>query len=142
MLRARSGTPFSITDQRFDPDQNGLLGNDYLPAGTYSGTGDDVITIDYDGTRNGARGPNYLSLDLRAGYRFRLRAGRSVDAFVDVINATNEPNFSNPTGNRMSPDFLRLTDIVDGGPTRTLQFYVNCDVLSHGSHGPHRFCSV
>jgi hypothetical protein len=124
VLRARSGTPFSITDQRFDPDQNGLLGNDYLPAGTYSGTGDEVITVEYDGTRNGARGPNYMSLDLRAGYRIQLRGGRWIDAFVDVINATNEPNFSNPTGNRMNPDFLRLTDIVDGGPTRTLQFYL------------------
>ena len=124
VFRARSGTPFSITDQRFDPDQNGLLGNDYLPAGSYTGTGEDVITVEYNGRRNGARGPNYMSLDLRAGYRFRVRGGRTIDAFVDVINSTNEPNFSNPTGNRMSPDFLRLTDIVDQGPTRTLQFYV------------------
>jgi Carboxypeptidase regulatory-like domain/TonB dependent receptor/TonB-dependent Receptor Plug Domain len=124
VFRARSGTPFSIIDARFDPDQNGQTANDYLPAGSYSGTGDDVITVDYDGTRNGARGPNYMSLDLRAGYRFRLRGSRTIDAFLDVINATNEPNFSNPTGNRMSPDFLRLTDIADGGPTRTLQVYL------------------
>jgi outer membrane receptor protein involved in Fe transport len=124
VLRARSGTPFSITDQRLDPDRNGQTGNDYLPAGSYSGTGEDAITVDFDGRRNGARGPNYVSLDMRAGYRFQLGGGRWIDAFVDVINATNEPNFSNPTGNRMSPDFLRLTDIVDGGPTRTLQFYL------------------
>jgi hypothetical protein len=124
VLRARSGTPFSITDQRFDPDRNGLTGNDYLPAGSYSGTGEDAITVDFDGRRNGARGPNYVSLDMRAGYRFQLGGGRWIDAFVDVINATNEPNFANPTGNRMSPDFLRLTDIVGGGPTRTLQFYL------------------
>ncbi len=35
---ARSGTPFSLVDSSVDHDRNGLTGNEYLPAGTYSYT--------------------------------------------------------------------------------------------------------
>ena len=40
-------------DTTFDADRNGITTNEYLPAGTYSGTGEDAITVDYDGGRNG-----------------------------------------------------------------------------------------
>ena len=53
--------------------------------------------VDYNGGRNGARGPNYQRLDFRAGYRIRLAGGRTIDAFLDIFNVTNEPNFANPT---------------------------------------------
>jgi hypothetical protein len=124
---ARSGTPFSLVDTTFDHDRNGLTTNEYLPAGSYSGVGRDSITVDYKGGRNGARGPNYQRLDLRAGYRFRLGGGRTFDAFLDLFNVTNEPNFASPiTANtssdrRVPASFLVLTQVVDGSPTRTAQ---------------------
>jgi hypothetical protein len=124
---ARSGTPFSLVDTALDSDRNGLTTNEYLPAGSYRGVGADSIAIDYEGGRNGARGPNYQRLDLRAGYRFRLPGGRTVDAFLDLFNVTNEPNFSSPiTANtssdrRVPASFLVLTQVVDGSPTRTAQ---------------------
>jgi hypothetical protein len=118
---ARSGTPFSLIDTTFDTDRNGNTGNEYLPAGSYSGTGDAAYAVDYKGGRNGARGPNFQRVDLRAGYRIRLGGGRTLDAFLDVFNLTNEPNFASPTGDRRSPNFLQITSTIDESPTRTAQ---------------------
>ena len=120
VARALSGLPFSITDSSSDPDQNGIL-FDPLPGGSYSGVGDDSITVENEGGRNGARGPGFFQLDLRAGYRVRVAGGRTVEAFVDVFNATNRANFANPSGDRRSTNFLRLTDLREGGVPRTLQ---------------------
>jgi hypothetical protein len=134
VFQARSGTPFSLIDTTFDNDRNGITANEYLPAGTYSGLGEDGYTAEYKGGRNGARGPNQMNLDMRAGYRFRLAGGRTIDAFVDVFNLTNEPNFANPTtapdnalnlrnaADQRTSTFLALTGITNGGPTRTVQF--------------------
>ena len=58
---------------------------------------------------------------MRAGYRFRLRGSRTLEAYLDVFNLTNEPNFANPTGDQRHPLFLVLQSIVNGGPTRTAQ---------------------
>jgi len=121
VLQARSGTPFSLINSTFDQDRNGLTANDYLPAGSYSGKGDDAYTVDYKGGRNGARGPSFLNVDLRAGYRIRFRGNRTLDAFVDVFNLANEPNFANPSGDQRVATFLLLTTIFNGGPTRTAQ---------------------
>jgi hypothetical protein len=124
---ARSGTPFSLVDTSLDSDRNGLTTNEYLPAGTYSGTGDGAFSVDYKGGRNGARGHNYQRLDLRMGYRFRMGGGRTLDAFVDLFNTTNEPNFANPIAANVSSDrripatFLRTTATLDESPTRTAQ---------------------
>jgi len=121
VLQARSGTPFTLINSTFDYDQNGRTTNEYLAAGTYSGTGTDAITVDYAGGRNGARGPNYRSLDLRAGYRIALPGGRTLDAFLDVFNVTNRVNYTNPAGDqRIAGSFLRLTGVQ--GVTRTAQF--------------------
>jgi hypothetical protein len=133
VVQARSGTPFTLFNTTFDANRNGITFDEYLPAGTYSGTGEDSITVDYKGGRNGARGPNFLSVDFRGGYRFRLPGSRTLDTFIDVFNLTNEPNFANPittTTNNANgsdqrlPNFLRLTTIFNGGPTRTVQFNV------------------
>jgi hypothetical protein len=121
---ARSGTPFSLRDTTFDLDRNGFTNNEYLPAGSYTAIGqtDFAYPVDYKGGRNGARGPNYQRLDFRAGYRFRLGGGRTLDAFLDLFNATNEPNFANPVGDRrLAATFLRLTSTIDESPTRTAQ---------------------
>jgi len=119
---ARTGTPFSLRDTTFDLDRNGSIQNEYLPAGTYSGTGEDAYTFDYKGGRNGGRGPNFQRLDFRAGYRFRLAGGRTIDAFLDLFNATNEPNFANPNlDRRLTATFMRITQTLNESPTRTAQ---------------------
>jgi hypothetical protein len=123
LFQARSGTPFSLVNSTFDADQNGITLNEYLAAGTYSGTGADAFTVDYAGGRNGARGPNYVSLDLRVGYHFRLAGGRTLDMLLDVFNTTNRVNFAEPAGDQRTPaTFLRLTSTT--GATRTAQINV------------------
>jgi hypothetical protein len=119
---ARSGTPFSLRDTTFDADRNGSTQNEYLAPGTYSGVGEDSFTVDYEGGRNGGRGPNYQRLDLRMGYRIRLGGGRTIDAFLDLFNATDEPNFANPnTDRRLTATFMRITQTLNESPTRTAQ---------------------
>jgi hypothetical protein len=112
-LRLMSGTPFTIQDTTFDLDRNGIL-FDPLPAGTYSGTSPDSMqNVENKGGRNGARGPGYMQLDLRAGYRARVGGRRTLDIFVDIFNVTNHVNFTNPSGDlRNTADFLRLTGLV------------------------------
>lgn len=120
VLQARSGTPFSLINTSLDTDRNGSTANEYLAAGTYSGTGTDAVTVDYAGGRNGARGPSFVSLDVRAGYRLGLPGGRSLDAFLDVFNITDHVNFVNPSGDqRVAGTFLKLTSTT--GATRTAQ---------------------
>jgi outer membrane receptor protein involved in Fe transport len=81
--------------------------------------------VDNEGGRRGARGPGYLNVDLRAGYRIRLNGGRTLDAFLDVFNLTNRANFANPAGDQRLPaTFLRLVEVRDEGPTRTAQLNV------------------
>jgi hypothetical protein len=87
--------------------------------------------VDYKGGRNGARGPSFSLINMRAGYRFRLTGNRSLQAHLDVFNVANHANFNNPTGNvggvissdrRDTSTFLVLRSIRRGGPTRTAQF--------------------
>ena len=113
MLRVLSGTPFTIHDTNIDADRNGIL-FDPLPAGTYSGTSPNALrNVKNKGGRNGARGPGFMQLDLRAGYRARLGSRRTLDTFVDVFNVTNHANFVNPSGDRRNAaDFLRLAGLV------------------------------
>jgi hypothetical protein len=121
VYQLRSGTPFSLIDTTFDNDRNGLTANEYLPAGTYSGVGEDAVTVDYKGGRYGGRGPNYASLDLRMGYVVRFGGVKTLNLFVDIFNTTNEPNFANPGGDRRATaTFLKYTSLVNG-VTRTFQ---------------------
>jgi hypothetical protein len=119
VLRAYSGSPFTLTDSTTDPDRNGQF-QEPLPAGSYSGTGVNAITVETNGGARGARGPGFLQLDLRAGYRFQL-GSRSLDAFVDMLNVTNRSNFVNPEGDRRLSNFLVVTALQGNGPTRTAQ---------------------
>jgi hypothetical protein len=128
VYQVRSGTPFSLIDSTNDLDRNGQTANEYLPAGTYRGNATDAYEVDYKGGRNGARGPAYASMDIRAGYVFRLPGNRTLNAFADVFNATNEPNFASPSGatgivgtdRRIAATFLNLRGLVNG-VTRTFQ---------------------
>jgi outer membrane receptor protein involved in Fe transport len=68
------------------------------------------------GGRNGAIGPDYFQLDLRAGWRRRLKADHAAEIFLDIFNVTNRANFENPAGDERLPStFLVLTNLRGGG---------------------------
>ena len=108
VARALSGMPFSLTNANIDPDLNGIQAEP-LPAGTYSGNGNNAYTVENEATRNGAYGPGYFSLDMRFGYAFRVGGNRRLEVSADLFNLTNKTNFDNPTGNQASSQFLLLT---------------------------------
>ena len=68
----------------------------------------DAITVENVGGFRGARGPGPFLLNLRAGYRFRLPGGRSLQAHVDVFNVTNRANFNTP--NERPPGYRDVLD--------------------------------
>jgi len=113
VLRMLSGTPFTIQDTNVDTDRNGVL-FDPLPAGTYNGTSPDSLqSVKNKGGRNGARGPGFMQLDMRVGYRARVGGRRTIDVFGEIFNATDHVNFTNPSGDRRNAaDFLRLNALV------------------------------
>lgn len=114
VLRYMSGSPFTIHDTNFDPNQNGL-NPDPTAAGIYSGTGTNALTdVQNDGGFGGARGPDFLQLDVRFGYRLRPASSNTLDVFFDIFNLTDRANFNNPTGDRRSGNFLRLVSLRGG----------------------------
>jgi len=118
-VRYMSGQPFSIYDSSIDADRNGEL-VDPVPAGTYSGTAVDAMqNLENKGGRNGAIGPDYFQMDVRAGWRHKIRAERALELFLDIYNITNRANFDNPiTANsdrRLPATFLVLTNLRGGG---------------------------
>ena len=127
-LRYMTGSPYTIYNSNIDVDQNGQL-DDPVPAGSYSGIGegDHVLKdVEYEGGRNGAYGPDYFQLDLRAGWRKRIQ-DRTIEAFVDIFNLTNQTNFDNPTvaasDQRTPATFLVMTNLRGGsGFPRSVQF--------------------
>jgi hypothetical protein len=121
LFRYMSGRPFTIHDTNVDGDRNNI-GFDPLPAGEYSGTGPNTITVKSDGGRNGAYGPDYMQLDARFGYRLRMNT-RTLDVFAEMFNVTNRSNFLNPSGDRRV-NFLVLNGLVAGGFPRQAQLGV------------------
>ena len=124
VVRALSGSPFSLFDSTTDPDLNGQF-TEPLPAGTYTGTpgpNRNPWTVDFDSERNGARGPGLFQADIRFGYRVPAGQNRNLALFVDVFNITNRANFENPIGDRRLPDFLNLTALRAGAVPTTVQF--------------------
>ena len=117
-LRYMSGSPFTIFNSNIDVDQNGEL-NDPSPAGTYNGTAPNskvMQGLENVGGRNGAIGPDYFQIDLRAGWRGRVVGGRTIEVFLDIFNLTNRANFDNPSGDeRVASTFLVLTNLRGGG---------------------------
>ena len=123
IARFMSGTPFTIHNSNFDLNQNGLR-PDPVAAGSYSGTGENAITVDNDGGLRGAHGPDYFQLDLRFGYRLRPSGAQTLDLFGEIFNATNRVNFNNPTGDMRSGNFLNPTSLAGGGNPRQFQIGV------------------
>ena len=116
IARYLSGLPFTLINNQFDPDRNGIQAEP-LPAGTYRGNAaSDAYEVDFNGKPGGARGPNYFKLDMRLGYRFNW-SGRTFEVFGDVFNVTNRANFATPSGNMASTNltnFLNLQDTLQG----------------------------
>lgn len=123
VVQARSGTPMTLIDSSTDLNRNGTFNDEYLPAGTYSGTGENAFTTESKGGRRGAPGPDYFITNLRVGYRLPVGGQRALDLFLDVFNVTNRANFENPTSDRRLTNFLILRALEDG-VTRTAQFNV------------------
>ena len=129
VARALSGLPFSVIDSNTDPDRNGIL-FDFLPAGTYTGTGRNPITVDSNGKRNGVYGPGFFQMDMRVGYRINIPGGRTISAFGEIFNVTDRANYNNPAvavlghpgADRRLTDFLTLTTLRPGAIPRTGQF--------------------
>jgi Carboxypeptidase regulatory-like domain/TonB dependent receptor/TonB-dependent Receptor Plug Domain len=123
VARALSGSKFTLVDSTTDPDRNGQF-QEPLPAGTYtavSPTAMNPFEVDFEQKRNGATGPGMFQLDLRAGYRVRQAQTRTLDAFIEVFNATNRANFENPIADRRLSDFLNLTTLRSGAVPATIQ---------------------
>ncbi len=113
-LRYMSGAPFTIFDSNIDADRNGEL-VDPLPAGSYSGTAQNAMqNVESAGGRNGAVGPDYFQLDVRAGWRGRLGGQRAIELFLDIFNITNQTNWVNPSGDRRLGTFLQLVNLRGG----------------------------
>jgi hypothetical protein len=117
-IRYMTGAPFTIFNSNIDVDQNGEL-TDPSPAGTYSGTAPNskvMTNVKNSGGRNGAIGPDYFQVDMRAGWRQRLPKQQVMEIFLDIFNLTNRANFDNPSGDeRVTSTFLVLTNLRGGG---------------------------
>ena len=120
VARKYSGTPFTIQDTNSDSNRNGIL-LEPLPAGSYSGTGADALTVENRGGINGATGPGLFLLDSRVGYVIKLRQERTLNVYAEVLNVTNHTNFATPSGDRRLSTFLVPGGIFGGTPPRTLQ---------------------
>jgi hypothetical protein len=121
VARALSGSPFTIFNSTIDTDRNGTV-SDPLPAGTYSGSGSNSISVENDGGRNGAYGPGFFKLDLRVGYAIDMGSTRKIELFGEIFNVTNRANFANPTGDQASANFLRVTGLSTSTNPRLVQF--------------------
>lgn len=89
-----------------------------------------MTNVRNNGGRNGAYGPDYFQVDLRAGWRRRI-AQKTLELFVDVYNLTNRTNFDNPVNTTAGADrrliatFLVPTTLRGGsGFPRQAQFGV------------------
>ena len=124
VLRVSSGTPFTIHNSNIDANQNGVAVDPVAP-GEYCGVGENAICVDNAGGRNGAIGPGYRNLDLRAGYRVRnVGRGKTMDLFLEAFNVGNAPNFSNPQGDQRNAQFLVPNQLQGGGFPQQFQIGV------------------
>ncbi len=122
VARYMSGLPFTLVNDNFDLDLNGIA-QDPIAAGTYSGTGVNGITVENDGGFGGARGPDFVQVDMRFGYRLRPYASNTLDVFFDIFNITDHANFNNPDPDQRGSDFLQLRTLRGGsGFPRSGQF--------------------
>jgi hypothetical protein len=125
VYRYLSGASMSLFNSGIDADRNGRL-FDLIPAGRYCGTGANAYCADFDGRRNGAKGPSYTQTDMRFAYKVRAIRQNTLDLNFELFNIFNVANFANPgvafgTDQRLS-DFMVLTALRGGnGQPRAAQ---------------------
>lgn len=118
LLRYMSGQPFSVISSSFDLNQNGRTDDEFLPAGTLNGTGENNHTVDNIGGSNGARGPDFFALDVRVSYAIPLQGTRRLQLVGEIFNLTDRANFTNPAGDQRLSSFLDLRSLRQGNTSR------------------------
>ncbi len=125
IVRALSGTPFTIFNGTIDADQNGIL-LDPLPAGTFTNSrtfanGETLnFSIENKGGINGARLPGFFSVDLRAAYKFNFTERVNAGFTFEVFNLANRTNYDeNTVSGNTSQSTLLIPSVAK--PPRTLQ---------------------
>jgi hypothetical protein len=126
IIRALSGTPFTIFNSTIDANQNGI-NVDPLPAGTYTNSrlfanGERLeSSVENAGGINGARLPNFFSIDLRLAYKFRFTERMNAGFTFEVFNVANRRNFDelSVSGNASQTTSFLIPTVAK--PARTLQ---------------------
>jgi hypothetical protein len=113
-----SGLPFSVVSSSFDLNRNGRTDDEYLPAGTLSGTGRNPLTVDNTGGRNGARGQDFFALDVRVSYALPLQGASRLQLVGEIFNITDRANFNNPGGDQRLSSFLDQRSLRQGNTSR------------------------
>ena len=124
IFRYMSANPFTMYNSQLDLDRNGTNW-DPIPAGPYTGTGDDAFTVEHNGRQGGTRQGDYINLDVRFGWRARPGDGDTLDIYFDIINLLDRPNFfvaSYANGDQNSGNFSRYTLLRSGGVPRQANF--------------------
>lgn len=125
VIRALSGTPFTILNSTIDANQNGI-NFDPLPAGTFTNSrtyanGETLkFELDNKGGFNGARLPGFFSVDLRLAYKFNFTERVNAGFTFEVFNLANRTNYDELT---VSGDVSQSTFLIPSvaKPPRTLQ---------------------
>jgi len=97
VIRALSGTPFTIFNSRIDANQNGINVDPVAP-GFYSNSatfanGEHLTFSELNnGGINGARLPGFLSIDLRLAYKFKFNERVNAGFTFEVFNVGNQFN--------------------------------------------------
>ena len=121
LVRYMSGLAFTLVSSRLDLNQNGRFDDEYLPAGTYTGSGENPFTTESEGGLNGARGPDFFELDVRTTYALPFSATQRLQLFAEIYNLTNRANFNNPGGDERLSSFLVLNSLRQGNTSRRAQ---------------------
>jgi hypothetical protein len=121
LVRYMSGPAFTLVSSRQDLNQNGRFDDEYLPAGTYTGSGANAFTTENKGGLNGARGPDFFEVDVRTTYSLPFSAAQRLQVFAEIYNLTNRANFDNPGGDERLSSFLDLRSMRQGNTSRRAQ---------------------
>ena len=96
-IRYMSGLPLTVQNSNIDANMNGVLFDPIAP-GTYNGTGEHAITVQNDGGYGGARGPEFLQLDIRFGYRLRPTETRNARPVLRHLQRDEPRQLQQPDG--------------------------------------------
>lgn len=125
IIRALSGTPFTIFNSTIDANQNGI-NIDPLSAGNYTNSrlfanGETLrFSVDDKGGINGATLPGFFSVDLRLAYKFNFNERVNAGFTFEVFNLANRTNYDETT---VSGDVSQSTFLIPSvtKPARTYQ---------------------